>query len=863
MGIQITSEEYRKLQDIIKRIPDTKHAELEARIVQRYGKSILQIPFFRAVEYYMQANPTGTSWQQETLDIIDSNEVRTTISGLEAIQKYCLNNIIPQNATRVTKSREASFEIPEYAIKVALSSETPIDKDDIKGGRQQLTFRLKQRLTSVFPHFRVDLTIVKSNAQYRCVDLASARLNKMIPTYEAEIEYIDTNDHTYMQNDLIPDMFERLSELKKVLINAEYLIPASLYEAVSAKYVARAKMFLPPHAPDYFIGPKTSSIEHAHIQEDGMLVSARYALTHKADGERSLVFVIDGTVYTINNRMDLKSTGITVNDKLDYIFDAEIVDLGGHISIMLFDCYVNESENVGSKYMFEDRYTCITTFVANLEPSDGIFQIVAKTFVIADDIFKAAQELFETLPDFPTDGVIYTPVDMVVPKNAYGRTWSDVVKWKPPHENTIDFLVKVKKSENGFTTLALLVGSSRNRNDGAQFRPKGQYQEAIVPTVNGIMYCTKKGHTHEEINDDTIVEMAFINKRWEPLLVRYDKTEKYIMTRSISQTANDESVAEKTWKTINDPITKSNISQDNYYIGNTKEVPELKELRSFHNMIKMMLYMTFLKKSTSSLMDIGCGKGGDFHKYLAAGIRTVVGTDLNENNIQLAYGRLDKLDDKPENKRLRYVFLPMNALNPIHEEIEAIKDPRYRRLAQIMWANNNEVLEPTDRSSLYRIASNGFDAISCQFAIHFFFENEATLSTFIDNVDDNLKSKGYFIGTTFDGASVAAALETDKKIGWKTEKGGDIWYIEKKYKGEFDGKRLGLKIDSYIKTIDAINREFLVPFDLLVERFRERKIMLVETQMFGEMYNENPKYRMNENVKPVSMFNRWFVFRKN
>ena len=36
-------------------------------------------------------------------------------------------------------------------------------------------------------------------------------------------------------------------------------------------------------------------------------------------------------------------------------------------------------------------------------------------------------------------------------------------------------------------------------------------------------------------------------------------------------------------------------------------------------------------------------------------------------------------------------------------------------------------------------SGSGFDVVSCQFSIHYFFENEKTLSTFLMNVSENLR----------------------------------------------------------------------------------------------------------------------------
>ena len=57
----------------------------------------------------------------------------------------------------------------------------------------------------------------------------------------------------------------------------------------------------------------------------------------------------------------------------------------------------------------------------------------------------------------------------------------------------------------------------------------------------------------------------------------------------------------------------------------------------------------------------------------------------------------------------------------------------------------------------------GFDVVSTQFAIHFFYENEQTLDNFCANVNDALKTGGYFIATTLDGDKVHDKLKNVEK----------------------------------------------------------------------------------------------------
>lgn len=61
----------------------------------------------------------------------------------------------------------------------------------------------------------------------------------------------------------------------------------------------------------------------------------------------------------------------------------------------------------------------------------------------------------------------------------------------------------------------------------------------------------------------------------------------------------------------------------------------------------------------------------------------------------------------------------------------------------------NSIFEKDDK--LRKLRSRiVFDVVSCQFAIHYFFESEKRLRSYLSNVTDRLEEGGCFIGTTID-----------------------------------------------------------------------------------------------------------------
>lgn len=139
----------------------------------------------------------------------------------------------------------------------------------------------------------------------------------------------------------------------------------------------------------------------------------------------------------------------------------------------------------------------------------------------------------------------------------------------------------------------------------------------------------------------------------------------------------------------------------------------------------------------SSLLDYACGRGGDLHKWRAAQVAYVKGVDLSAAEVREAERRYGELAARERARggggggagggglAMRCDF----------EQCEHLGD------------RDVPELEP-------------FDAVTCMFALHYFFSSEATLATFLRNVAGSLKPGGYFLGTVPDGRRVMAHLSS-------------------------------------------------------------------------------------------------------
>lgn len=157
-----------------------------------------------------------------------------------------------------------------------------------------------------------------------------------------------------------------------------------------------------------------------------------------------------------------------------------------------------------------------------------------------------------------------------------------------------------------------------------------------------------------------------------------------------------------------------------------KEGPSL-PLKELHNDVKRQLIYRFAGDA-DSLLDLACGRGGDIWKWADAQIKYIKGIDLSPNEVQEARRRFQEMKVKRRN---------MNRGADIQADFEDTP-----MLGQKQW---REELQ--------------YDAITCMFAIHYFFESEKAIKTFLHNVSINLREGGYFFGCVPDGKAIMSTLQ--------------------------------------------------------------------------------------------------------
>lgn len=732
------------------------------------------------------------------------------------------------------------------------------------------------------------------------------------------------------------EVFEVVSNVDSIIdkrtknkVFTEYikLVSPSYYEKMSSR-IPEMLQSISITPKKFFLSYQPITLEKKNLVEDSLNYTSifnEYTVTEKTDGERHLIYVDkDGDAYSFNNRMLLQKLNLK-NEYYNSLLDAEFVNknkYGTYINeFMVFDVYFMKGEDIRDQHLVPDRINSMKTCVKGFKGKSK-FKVICKTFHYGKNIYEENKKVYDKEKyKYNIDGLIYTPAKLAVgatynneqskTRNTFGGTWNQVFKWKPAEENSIDMLVSFIRQEyivNVGKCMLCNLKVSVNIASETKVEPykilskhtsfvktnSNLYEPKIFSTVYLMMNDSDKypkTKTNDVIYDNCIVEFVY-NKNaqphfiWEPYRVRYDKTELYKKTNNIANTANNLVVAENVKRSIENPVTyehligdivivASDIVDDKYYSRKTSREKLLsRDMALFHNIgVKEHLYSLFNNKNFS-LIDLACGKGGDLSKWYSSNFRTIVGFDINLDNIlnpvDGIYKRISDNSYKFKNQKM--IFLQKDVSDRWKKHNDKIEDETLKNMYNCVWGfTNRDNIENKDvMNRYYKIMKEQFDVVSCQFAIHYMFGSEETFDNFCKNVNDVIKPGGYFIGTCLDGNKVATKLETQSVIDGVIDD-NIIWRIEKKYDDNHTSV-YGKAIDVYMESIGKVATEYLVSFDELENKLNEFNIKkLTDADLkkfklqnsvngFESLYSSS--FQMNQKLEEYSFMNSWFVFKK-
>jgi len=683
-----------------------------------------------------------------------------------------------------------------------------------------------------------------------------------------------------------------------------------------------------------FVEPVEILRRNFHKKGNISYVRENYGVCYNVDGEQRYLFIsehfsggIDGNIFMMTEDGKFINTG----KKVDGFYNTLAVGYYNKMNNVFYmtdilfykgnDVRKNKFHNPsGGGAREKNRYDYLVQFFregiqtskyVNAELKDEVTKIIGAKYLFGNGpIFEEnLDELFDKIKvqDFVANGLLFLPNEEPYPD--HGGRWHEYMKWTYPDFRRAEFLVRfVKKDKEDkvspfqlpsrgkdlegkiiqYKSLQLFVGGIRELG-GEQnkkivivdFLPRGTDPKADINIANIPLSGGGKVVAHnvltqvtEEIEDNSVVEFVYQRIygeytdlfKWTPVAVNHLKTRMF--REGHTGVLMTESYGNHVWNALTNGITDTQMREGNvpeedlshlYYAQNNAVRLKKYPFQIFHNrVVKDKLIMAacpaIIKKSRTmegSLLDLGVGTGGDSLKWKLGLLKDVVGLEIVKESVEIA--RTTYMSHKGAKPNTTFIWGDSGKL--IFPDYEAALDGYNKGLLKKVILSKNQ-----------------FDVVSMQFAIHYLFENEIKLRTFLQNVSDNLKIGGYFIGTSMDGRRVVELLRGLKKPAEGIIGDDILWKIEKKYSEtmKWDAKKpmLGHKIEVYINTIGIPHEEYLVNYTYLEEILKEYGFELEIIRGFGDIYAMgDDEYKddmkaMSDAEKTFSFLHNEFRFKK-
>ena len=582
------------------------------------------------------------------------------------------------------------------------------------------------------------------------------------------------------------------------------------------------------------------------------------------------------------------------------------------------------------KYYTKDLNKYLKFLIEKLEKSSKDTFVCQKYFIFSlggldCEIFRYSSLLWNTYTNneievpYILDGLIYTPLRQIYTKVLKEQKFKNY-KWKPPNKNSIDFFVKIEKDENGipinvyddtkddtvtntYKILNLYVGKMINNIEvPTLFRKDDNLHIAKISNIDQII----RDSEGDVIQDNTVIECYYHEDnsldqefRWIPIRTRYDKTESVLKYKK--KYGNNVDIANAVWSSIKQNITINDLSKlgvENIY---ERELSEIKKkidavviakeqqknkyyqkitnlgesLREFHNYIKSNIIFTYCSAKENiknvrkplTVLDYGCGRGGDILKMFHARIGSYVGIDIDYDNI---YSSIDGAISRYNNNKRKNKTFPNMEFLLADASLELNYENQKKSLGKMSEKNKNDIIRifGSDNKNL---SKTKFDVFNCQLMIHYLFKNDTVWNNFCKNVNNYLNDGGYLLITTFDGDLLNEEFKKGNGVieSYYLEDGENKLFFRYRavydYKNTKDVYGTELAYESNVRMLqyeDSYYTEYLVSDKYIKDTLKGRcNLNLIESESFYNIYLNKESFfkdvaSREENSKSREFFKR-------
>lgn len=274
---------------------------------------------------------------------------------------------------------------------------------------------------------------------------------------------------------------------------------------------------------------------------------------------------------------------------------------------------------------------------------------------------------------------------------------------------------------------------------------------------------------------------------------------------------------------------------------------QIENLRKFHNFIKFNIILDSCKRTNAkNLLDVACGRGGDLQKWIN-----------NKNNLQYILA----FDSHKES-----IFSSLKKGDTFDGAIARFQNVKqsFRGKMPYIVFKNLSILDNNILEKLNSIDSNKkYDIVSCQFALHYFCENDNILNNVLSIISIKLRTGGLFIGTATDGDLIYKILNNGNvNIPLlsliKRDFNNYLFYIQTE-------KSKVMTTQNYFE-LQGVSSEFYLFKEKLKNIALKNNLQLIEYKSFYEWYQIYKKTQSFHTLTiyemVISFLNFSFIFKK-
>ena len=536
----------------------TKNDEFEIMFNNFTQDNALTITQFHDILKFMKVTSTEKKIKLEkkiSLDIVYSSEsfnnsninYRISINGLDMINNIInlinkkTNNEVfsivlsqfsnDNNVSFIRKERKFSdvIDFNTFDIRVRKSSENSLstikDSKKIMNNLKNLPYSEINKIIYRYKQ-RISLVLIDNTQETLLLDSTITQMNRNIneilnskKKYEVELDLtIKNNDNV---NPKILDIInEKSTFIKKVLSKSDTILSKDEANSVLTSYKNIAYGSTNDKIK-YLYSMQPISAEVSHIVDN---IPNSYSTTDKADGDKTAVFIYNGTVYLLSNNLSVTKTSISVEEASleGTLLEGEFIFIKekNKYLLMLFDCLfdgkkdmrietdlkkrlavipkilnkINNNKfynykgysgnfnlkNINKYYLGEitEFYKSLNNELDNSKKNILLFPKLfihpfgaenSEAFSYGHLIWNSCTENQEISCPYSLDGLIYTGVSQKYTNDKREQKFP-MYKYKPPENNSIDVYVRFKKNSEKGSFLEIFDDSLPNVIKGTKYR---------------------------------------------------------------------------------------------------------------------------------------------------------------------------------------------------------------------------------------------------------------------------------------------------------------------------------------------------------------------------------------------------------